>query len=129
MNRITCKTFRATITIGLFKGYTQEVISWNILKNEITSIQNKIKTKFDIVLSAKLYACEIICLGQEEPSVSIEFIQYPKFITEEKLLKNAIIEFTEEIQNALEQNRVVIVFEDETIMIEKTSAIDPKIKM
>lgn len=81
------------------------------------------------MLSAKVSLCEIICLGQEEPSATIEFIQYPKFIYEEELLKASIIFFTERVQQALEQNRTVIVFDDETIMLEKTNNIDPNINL
>lgn len=129
MNIVTCKTFRANITVGLHKGYTNDLISWQIFKNEITKVQQLVKDKFNIVLSAKIYQCEIVCLGQEEPSATIEFIQYPKFQIEEEKLKNAILYFTEQLQTILEQNRVVIVFNDETIMLEKSSNIDPAIKL
>lgn len=129
MNIVTCKTFRANITVGLHKGYTNDLISWQTLKSEITKVQQLVKDKFNIVLSAKIYQCEIVCLGQEEPSATIEFIQYPKFQIEEEQLKNAILYFTEQLQTILEQNRVVIVFNDETIMLEKSSNIDPAIKL
>lgn len=129
MKRKTVKTFRASITVGLQIGYSQEVISWNALKSSIVSAQKEVYEKFNTVLSAKVSLCEIICLGQEEPSATIEFIQYPKFIYEEELLKASIIFFTERVQQALEQNRTVIVFDDETIMLEKTNNIDPNINL
>lgn len=129
MNIVICKTFKANITFGLNKGYTSELISWQTFKKEITKVQQLVKDKFNIVLSAKIYLSEIVCLGQEEPSATIEFIQYPKFQVEEEQLKNAILYFTKELQKILEQNRVVIVFNDETIMLEKTSEIDPLIKL
>lgn len=129
MKRKTVKTFRASITVGLQIGYSQEVISWNALKSSIVSAQKEVYEKFNTVLSAKVSLCEIICLGQEEPSATIEFIQYPKFIYEEELLKASIIIFTERVQQVLEQNRTVIVFDDETIMLEKTNKIDPNINI
>lgn len=129
MNQIKSKTFLSSITVGLYKGYTNELISWQTLKSEITKVQQLVKDKFNIVLSAKIYQCEIVCLGQEEPSATIEFIQYPKFQIAEEQLKNAILYFTEQLQTTLEQNRVVIVFNDETIMLEQTDKIDPAIKL
>ena len=129
MKRKTVKTFRASITVGLQIGYSQEIISWNALKSSIVTAQKEVYEKFNTVLSAKVSLFEIICLGQEEPSATIEFIQYPKFIYVEELLKASIIFFTERVQQALEQNRTVIVFDDETIMLEKTNNIDPNIKL
>ena len=52
-----------------------------------------------------------------------------KFINEESLLKKAIIQLTELLMTALEQNRVVIVFNDETIMLEQSEEIDPSIQL
>ena len=68
-------------------------------------------------------------LGQEEPSIELTFIQYPKFQKEEKELKKAIIDLIEGMMIKLAQNRVVIVFTDETIMLEKSDKIDPNIKL
>ncbi|WP_016990237.1 hypothetical protein [Flavobacterium sp. ACAM 123] len=87
--------------------------------------QEQIKKEFDVALSTKLTLCEIVFLGQEEPSVSLDFIQYPKFPTEEVLLKKAIIQLVKLLMENLDQNRTVIVFQEETICLEK---IDPKIQ-
>jgi hypothetical protein len=129
MKEVKCKTFKSTVTVGLFKGYTKELISLEFVKKSISNIQKTVYEQFDIVLSAKVTICEIICLGQEEPSVSIEFIQYPKFLYEEKTLKEAILFFTKKMQESLHQNRVVVVFRDETIMLENNNEIDPTIKI
>jgi hypothetical protein len=128
MKKVKCKTFTSTLTIGLFKGYTQEIIPISYVKEQIVKTQQIVLNQLNIVLSAKLTPCEIICLGQEEPSVAIDFIQYPKFQYEEKTLKEAILFFTKNIQESLHQNRVVVVFEDETIMMENSNKIDPNIK-
>jgi hypothetical protein len=129
MKEVKCKTFKSTVTVGLFKGYTKELISLKFVKKSISHIQKTVYEQFNIVLSAKVTTCEIICLGQEEPSVSIEFIQYPKFLYEEKTLKEAILFFTKKMQESLHQNRVVVVFRDETIMLENNNEIDPTIKI
>ena len=129
MNSISCKTFTAQITIGMMKGYSGEVIKLNVLKEELLNAQRIIKHKHNVVLSTKIRHCEIVFLGQEELSVELEFIQYPKFLQQEKELKKAIILLAEILMLKLEQNRVVIVFKDDTIMLEQSDAIDPKIQI
>ena len=129
MKTITHKTFVAQVTFGLFKGYSNELISLVEFKEVLNFAQRKIKSENDIALSAKVTLCEIVFLGQEEPSVDLQFIQYPKFPQEESILKKAIIDLTEFMMLKLEQNRVVIVFSDEKIMLEQSDGIDPNIKL
>lgn len=128
MNIVSCKTFTAQVTIGLNIGYTTDIISLQTVKRELFTAQKAIKKEYYVVLSTKIRLCEIVFLGQEEPSIELEFIQYPKFIHEESLLKKAIIQLTELLMTALQQNRVVIVFNDETIMLEKSEKVDPNIQ-
>jgi hypothetical protein len=129
MNSVNCKTFIAQIAMGLFRGYSNISISIPEFKKALLKAQENIKIQYKIKLSAKLTMCEILFLGQEEPSVNLQFIQYPKFPQEESALKKAIVELTEQLMVELEQNRVVIVFADETIMLEQANAIDPKIQL
>lgn len=129
MNSVLCKTFSAQITIGLVRGYTKKSISVPEFKKALLKAQENINIQYKIKLSAKLTRCEILFLGQEEPSVDLQFIQYPKFPQEESALKKAIMDLTEQLMEALDQNRVVIVLSDETIMLEQTGAIDPKIQL
>lgn len=128
MNFSSIKTYTAKVTIGLYKGYSNELISIEVFKEALLEAQQKIQSDFNISLSAKLIPCEILFLGQEEPSIELQFIQYPKFPHEESALKKAIIALTELLMIKLEQNRVVIVFTDETIMLEQSENIDPHIK-
>lgn len=129
MNSLSCKTFTAQVTIGMTKGYSKEKIMMNDLKDELLNGQREIKEKYNVLLSVKIRQCEIVFLGQEELSVELEFIQYPKFLQEEKELKKAIISLTEILMLKLEQNRVVIVFKDDTIMLEQNENINPDIEI
>ena len=129
MNSLSCKTFTAQVTIGMTKGYSKEKIMMNVFKDELLNGQRVIKEKYNVLLSVKIRQCEIVFLGQEELSVELEFIQYPKFLQEEKELKKAIISLTEILMLKLEQNRVVIVFKDDTIMLEKNENINPDIEI
>ena len=101
----------------------------NVFKDELLNGQRVIKEKYNVLLSVKIRQCEIVFLGQEELSVELEFIQYPKFLQEEKELKKAIISLTEILMLKLEQNRVVIVFKDDTIMLEQNENINPDIEI
>lgn len=127
MNSLITKTFTAQAIIGLCKGYSNELITFQEFKNALFIGQQKTKKQFSVMLSTKITLCEIVFLGQEEPSITVDFIQYPKFPVEEKLMKNAIIYLIEFLMDTLFQNRTVIVFSDETICLENTEAIDPKI--
>lgn len=129
MNSLSCKTFTAQVTIGMTKGYSKEKIMMNVFKDELLNGQRVIKEKYNVLLSVKIRQCEIVFLGQEETSVELEFIQYPKFLQEEKELKKAIISLTEILMLKLEQNRVVIVFKDDTIMLEQNENINPDIEI
>lgn len=127
MISVICKTFTAKVTIGLNKGYSNDLISVEVFKQALLEAQQKIKSEYSIALSAKLTPCEILFLGIEEPSFELQFIQYPKFTVEESKLIEAIVELTKLLMIKLEQNRVVIVFTDETIMLEQSAGIDPNI--
>jgi hypothetical protein len=125
----SCKTFTAKVTIGLQKQYSTEIAPLNIFKEKLLKKQQTILEKYNVKLSTKIRQCEIVFLGQDEPSVELEFIQYPKFLQEESVLKNAVVEFTKLMMIELNQNRVVIVFSDETIMLEQSDVIDPNIQL
>ena len=129
MNKIACKTFTAQVTIGLLKGYSNDIIPLKTLKEVLFKAQKVVNLDYNVQLSTKIRLCEIVFLGQEELSVELEFIQYPKFLQQEKELKKAIILLAEILMLKLEQNRVVIVFKDDTIMLEQSDAIDPKIQI
>ncbi len=129
MKSVICKTFTAKVTIGLFRGYSNKSISLPEFKKALLKAQENILTQYQIELSAKVMPCEIFFLGQEEPSMELQFIQYPKFSQEVVALKKAVLALTEMMMLELEQNRVVIVFTDETIMLEQSNAIDPNIQL
>ena len=129
MNTTICKTFTAKLTFGLVRGYSKKRILISEFKTALLKAQVSIKERYNVELSVKATRCEVLFLGQTEPSMELQFIQYPKFPQEETALKKAIIALTELIMTKLEQNRVVVVFTDETIMLEKSDAIDPKIQL
>ena len=129
MKIIKNKTFTANAVIGLVRGYSQKKISIVEFKKVLLSAQQKIREQHEIGLSIKLSSTEIIFLGQEEPSIDLQIIQYPKFPQTEEMLKKVFLELIEILMLELEQNRVVIVFTEETIMLEQSDIIDPNIQI
>jgi hypothetical protein len=129
MNITKCKTLTASAVVGLNRDYTDKIISNAELKEAILNTQRRIKDPEGVTLSVKLTECEILFLGQDEPSVTLDFIQYPKFPYEEEVWTNAVVQFIKNIMAELEQNRTVIVFPETTLMLENSDRIDPKIKI
>lgn len=121
------KTFHAKAVLGLQKGYSNELISIEDFKTNLLKAQKKIVDKFGVGLSIQLTPCTIFFLGQDEPSISLEIIQYPKFPQPEPILKETFIQLIAYMMIELEQNRTVIQFLDETIMLEQTDTINHKI--
>ncbi|MBF8151317.1 hypothetical protein ITJ86_15525 [Winogradskyella sp. F6397] len=130
INQVTVPGYTAEITIGLNKGYSEKAWKVSELKAKLTRAQQKLKEMNDrILLSTKVTLCDIVFLGQDEPSATLGFINYPKFPIEHELFKKGVIYIAKELMSNLNQNRIVIVFNDKTVMLEVNNNIDSKIKL
>ena len=127
MKVIKTSTFNATITIGLQKGYSEELYTKESLIKAIQGYQKKLITEKKIYLSACVLDCLIVLNNQLEPHLKIEFINYPKFPLEQEVFKSNINSLGEFLMKKFEQNRIVIVYQDETIMFEIEDKIDFRI--
>jgi hypothetical protein len=127
MNIIRTETFTASITIGLELGYTKELLSKNLVIKELQAYQKKRIDEANIYLSASVCECSIVLSGQNEAHLKLEFINYPKFPLEKEVFKQEIIDLGSYILAKMQQNRTVIVFSDETYMLELNEVIDPRI--
>ncbi len=121
------KTFTATITLGLEIGYSKEFYSKDFLIQTLQEYQKQRINEANIYLSASVSECNIVLSGQEEKHLKLEFINYPKFPLEVDVFKKEITKLGSHLLNKMRQNRTVIVFPDETIMLEIDRAIDPRI--
>lgn len=129
MKIIESKTFNASFVIGRNIGYSNNLLSIEEIEQAILKGQKIINDKYKVPLSAKLTECKIVFLGQNEPSVEISFIQYPKFPIDELNYKLAIIELVKLLMDLLQQNRIVIVFPDNTMSLERSKDIDSAINI
>ncbi|TYC09745.1 hypothetical protein ES677_12560 [Bizionia gelidisalsuginis] len=83
-------TLNAELTIGLNKGYFSRRWSLNELKSIVTHAQLILKGTKAYFLSAKVTLCDIVYLYNKEPSVTVNFINYPKFPYKEASFKSGV---------------------------------------
>ena len=130
MRKLSSKiVLNAAITFGLNKGYSSEAWTLNALKDKLALAQNDLKNTHGILLSAKVTPCYIVFMGQDEASVTISFINYPKFPIDEETFKLGVSFIAETLMYTLEQHRIVIEWADETTMLEINNILDPKIEL
>ena len=127
MKVIKASTFNATITIGLQKGYSNELYTKQSFIEAIQSYQRKLITEKNLYLSACVLDCLIVLNNQLEPHLKIEFISYPKFPLEKGVFKSNVNSLGEFLMKKFEQNRIVIAYSDETLMFEIEDKIDYRI--
>lgn len=129
MKRVSIKPFSAKVTLGLEKGYTKEPIDKSLVLKFIQNYQDQLINDKGLLLSVSLSESTIVLSGQEEPHLNLNFINYPKFPLEDTVLKAEIENMIKSLMSEFHQNRVVIEYVDETVMLENLSKIDPRIKV
>lgn len=127
MKIITTPTYTATVTIGRQIGYTDAHYSKDKFIGLLQQFQQEQILKRKVYMSASITECDIVLSGQIEPHFKLDFINYPKFPLEEAHFKSAVELLAINLMEELAQNRLVIVFHNETKMLEKTDGIDPRI--
>lgn len=127
MNIIKTKTFNASITLGLEVGYTNVLINKEEVIVELQAYQQRRIDETNIYLSALITECNIVLNCQNEPHLKLEFINYPKFPMRVEVFKSEILNLAAYLLTKMKQNRTVIVFTDETVMLELSEEIDPRI--
>ena len=120
-------TFQASIFIGLEYGYTQKQINENLVIESLSELQKQLSAEKNIFLSASVSKTNIVLNDQNEQHLKIDFINYPKFPLSEEIFKDEVLHFGKELMKQFEQNRILIIYTDETIMFEQSEEIDPRI--
>ena len=120
-------TFQASIFIGLEYGYTQKQINENLVIESLSELQKQLSAEKNIFLSASISKTVIVLNNQKEPHLKINFINYPKFPLDENIFKDEVLIIGKELMKQFEQNRILIIYTDETVMLEQSEEIDPRI--
>jgi len=127
MEIISAKRFFATLTIGLRMGYTTEPIPIAAVYDELRRLQDQLIKEKQLYLSANCYESTIVLLGHREPHLNIKFINYPRFPIEEDIFKTEVKSLAGQLMKCLNQNRVLIEFDSEIIMIQESEWVDGRI--
>jgi hypothetical protein len=128
MKRKSIPPFYGVLTIGLEIGYEKVKIDETKIITFIQAYQDALIKNKQIYLSTSISNCTIVLSGQLEPHLKISFINYPKFELPPAVLKFEIEELSNQLLLAFKQNRVVIEYLDEVIMLENSDEIDPRIQ-
>ena len=126
--KVSAEPFKAVINLGLQWNYSDELISKSDVINIIRDYQKSKMAKGEISLSVSIKESEIVFADQVEPHLEIAVINYPKFKYDAKQLKSEVIVLAQHLMYQFYQNRLVIEFLDETLMIENTDKIDPRVE-
>lgn len=127
MKQIVVDSYSGTITVGLQKGYSDSLISKHDFVDCLREYQKSRASGSQVYLSASVTECDIVLNDQVEPHLKLEFINYPKFPLSYSVFKQEVIDCGVYLMEMMEQNRIVIVFTDETIMLEKSEQVDPRV--
>ena len=128
MKRKSIPPFYGVLTIGLEIGYEKVKIDETKIITFIQAYQDALIKNKQIYLSTSISNCTIVLSGQVEPHLKISFINYPKFELPPAVLKFEIEELSRQLMMTFKQNRVVIEYLDELVMLEKSEEHDPRIK-
>jgi len=128
MKRKSIPPFYGILTIGLEIGYEKVKIDETEIITFIQAYQDELINNKQIYLSASISNCTIVLSGHIEPHLKISFINYPKFELPAAVLKFEIEKLSEQLLLTFKQNRVVIEYLDELIMLENSEEIDPRIQ-
>lgn len=125
---ININTFEAKVILGLKVGYSEELISLNQVKEAIRKVASSLDS---FTFSGTLTPSEIIVAGKnkyQEPCILIATSIYPRFPQEKTKFKKEFIEFIGKLAEELKQERIGIVFTDESLIIETKYCQHPDIK-
>ena len=128
MKRKSVQPFYGILTLGLEIGYEKVKIDETVIITFIQAYQDELIKNKQIYLSVSISTCTIVLSGQVEPHLKISFINYPKFELPPAVLKFEIEELSRQLMLTFKQNRVVIEYLDEVIMLENSEEIDPSIQ-
>jgi hypothetical protein len=127
MEIITTAHFYATITLGLQKAYTPDLIHVEDVYDALVAYQKKLISEQGLYLSANCTESLIVLSGQREPHLNIRFINYPRFPVEEAVFKKHVLDIAVYLKTTFEQKRLVIEFHDGFVMLQEGDEVDPRI--
>ena len=127
MEIISAAHYYGTITLGLQKAYTPDLIPVEDVYDALVAFQEKLISDQGLYLSANCSESLIVLSGQREPHLNIRFINYPRFPLKEAVFKKHVLEIAVYLKTTFEQKRLVIEFQDGFVMLQEGEEVDPRI--
>ncbi len=126
---LNIKTFQASAILGLRVGYSNDLISFDDVKNAIRESAERIE---NYTFSGTLTPTNIYVTKKngiyEEPAISIDSSIYPRFPENYQTFKTNFIHFIGHLATALKQERAAIRFSDESLILETEYCTKPDLK-
>jgi hypothetical protein len=110
-------TFTASIYLGLRHGYVGRISSIDEVRQWVQNYCNEAKLGVTFTLT------EFIYVDGGEPGVIIGLINYPRFPRSINEIKEKATAIAQGLMELCHQERVSIVFSDETVMLEKQEEV------
>ena len=111
------ETFTASIYVGLRQGYVGGLTSFEVVRQWLQNYCNEVK------LGLTFTQTEFIYVDGGEPGVIIGLINYPRFPSSEEEIKEKALAIAKGLMELCQQERVSVVFSDETVMLEKQEEV------
>jgi diadenosine tetraphosphate (Ap4A) HIT family hydrolase len=127
MNMSTYPNEYGRFVIGLKENYTDISIEVAAVYAVLTEMQAKLHLEQGIFMSSNCFESTIVMGGQIEPHLNVHFINYPLTPMESKQFRSNVQQIVETLMKTFKQNRVVIEFPDELLMLQETDSFDQRI--
>lgn len=116
----TSATFTANIYVGLKHGYDDAKSSYRKKHTSIEEVREWVQDYCNKVkLGVTLTPTEFIYVDGNEPGVIIGLIQYPRFPQPTEFIEFNALAIARGLMKLCSQERVSIIFPDQTVMLEK----------
>jgi hypothetical protein len=113
-------TFEARLYIGSVQGYHGTPFTFEELKEEVGNLQSE--SPKEEMIPVRIAPTNFVCGNYSEAGWEIAAINYPRFPKAEALITSFMMELAKRLLVCFNQNRISIIFPNETIMFESEEA-------
>ena len=113
-------TFEARLYIGSVQGYHGAPFTFEELKEEVGNLQSE--SPKEEMIPVRIAPTNFVCGNYSEAGWEVAAINYPRFPKAEALITLFMMELAKRLLVCFNQNRISIIFPNETIMFESEEA-------
>ena len=113
-------TFEARLYIGSVQGYHGTPFTFEELKEEVGNLQSE--SPKEEMIPVRIAPTNFVCGNYSDAGWEVAAINYPRFPKAEALITLFMMELAKRLLVCFNQNRISIIFPNETIMFESEEA-------